>query len=472
MIKLELTQEQIEKRSFDLESRINGFSFKIKDKLISAGKKLEDSSSESAVSAIYSGFSILDLIWHSVVKTHRKESIVGILTAAYIGADYGLYNLTAKKTGRIKSMSRNVFSGKQIDFNQTYPYPLDDLLDIYSNGVDEYKNAGLSNITEQFFNWVKNRVIVESSKYPEIKEQLQDVRGNIDQIYSFRGISSKVKRSVDKSNKLIWNKFGGYHNVVDYLKTQAKFIQNFDYLISLDVLDHGDLLPKATILHGPPGTGKTTLLRIFCNEAGLPYEMFSCSEIGSQYVFGSSINIQNYFDEAASYIKRKESKFALVVIDELDALGRKRAYKSNGSNEDNKLVTTICENLDGHLAVDGVLVYGLTNMGDVLDPALTRPGRFETWLEMGFPNRKELNEIFSIYLAGRGVGKVDVEHIINKYVDLKWTGALVEKVVIDAKRAKLDNHLDGQEQYLINTDDVCKQIELYQRRDLNKKWLE
>ena len=145
------------------------------------------------------------------------------------------------------------------------------------------------------------------------------------------------------------------------------------------------------MLHGEPGTGKTLLARAIAGEAGVPFIATSGSGFGNIYVNSGSMAVRDLFDKAKAAALKSEKKTAIVFIDEIDAIGRKRDGITTGSNEDTKTLNALLNEMDGFKNNNNfnIIVLGATNRLDVLDSALTRPGRFDDTIEIPKPSRNE-----------------------------------------------------------------------------------
>ena len=150
----------------------------------------------------------------------------------------------------------------------------------------------------------------------------------------------------------------------------------------------GAKIPKGVLLEGPPGTGKTLLARAVAGEAGVPFLSVSGSEFIEVYVGVGASRVRSLFEKA----KRKQP--CVVFIDEIDAVGRKRgAGIAGGNDEREQTLNQILTNMDGFSPSEGIVVIAATNRIDILDQALTRPGRFDRKVTVGLPDivgRKKL----------------------------------------------------------------------------------
>lgn len=167
---------------------------------------------------------------------------------------------------------------------------------------------------------------------------------------------------------------------VDFLKNPQKY------------QEVGAKLPKGALLSGPPGTGKTLLAKAVAGEAGVPFYFASGSEFVEMYVGLGASRVRDLFKTA------KESEAAIIFIDEIDAIGKKRAGKLSGNAESDATLNQLLVEMDGFGTKNNIIVFAATNRKDLLDPALTRPGRFDRTIDINLPDISARVEIFLIHL--------------------------------------------------------------------------
>ena len=157
----------------------------------------------------------------------------------------------------------------------------------------------------------------------------------------------------------------------------------------------GAKVPHGAILYGPPGTGKTLLAKAAAKEAGVPFLSQSGSEFTELFVGMGPLRMRTLFASARAKAP------CIVFIDEIDAIGRKRGGKFQGSNnEEENTLNQLLSEMDGFKTGASVIVLGATNRLDILDPALLRPGRFDRHIEVTLPDIKGRAKIFTVHLAG------------------------------------------------------------------------
>ncbi|WP_157592549.1 ATP-dependent zinc metalloprotease FtsH [Solirubrobacter soli] len=184
--------------------------------------------------------------------------------------------------------------------------------------------------------------------------------------------------------------------------------------------------PKGALLVGPPGTGKTLLARATAGEAHAAFFSVSGAEFVESLVGVGAARIRDLFAKA------RAAAPAIVFIDELDAVGRKRgAGVGQGNDEREQTLNQLLVEMDGFDAGRGLIVLAATNRPDILDPALLRPGRFDRQITVDAPDAEGRTEILELYLAGRPVTEDVVAADIARRCP-GFTGAELENVVNEA----------------------------------------
>ena len=168
--------------------------------------------------------------------------------------------------------------------------------------------------------------------------------------------------------------------VVDFLRNPEKFTAI------------GAKIPHGILLAGPPGTGKTLLARAVAGEADVQFLSISGSDFMEMYVGVGASRVRDLFDQA------KRMAPAIIFIDEIDAVGRKRGSGLGGGHDEREqTLNQLLVEMDGFSRTDGVIVLAATNRVDILDPALLRPGRFDRQIYVGAPDAKGREEILKVH---------------------------------------------------------------------------
>ncbi|RDI95826.1 ATP-dependent metallopeptidase FtsH/Yme1/Tma family protein [Meiothermus sp. QL-1] len=202
--------------------------------------------------------------------------------------------------------------------------------------------------------------------------------------------------------------------VVDFLKNPQKYIAL------------GAEIPKGVLLVGPPGTGKTLLTRAVAGEAGVPFFSVSASEFMEMFVGVGASRVRTLFEEA------RRNAPAIIFIDELDSIGRKRgAGIGGGHDEREQTLNQILSEMDGFEKDTSVIVLAATNRPDILDPALLRPGRFDRQVVIGLPTLEERKEILQVHMRGKRIAPdVDLEGLAR--LTPQFSGADLKNLVNEA----------------------------------------
>ena len=169
--------------------------------------------------------------------------------------------------------------------------------------------------------------------------------------------------------------------LVAFLKNPKKFAQM------------GARIPKGVLLVGPPGTGKTLLARAVSGEASVPYYSISGSEFVEMFVGVGAGRVRDMFKKA------KQTAPCIIFIDEIDAVGRQRGTGMGGGHDEREqTLNQLLVEMDGFSGNEGIIILAATNRADVLDDALTRPGRFDRQVTVDLPNVKGREQILQVHL--------------------------------------------------------------------------
>ncbi len=172
--------------------------------------------------------------------------------------------------------------------------------------------------------------------------------------------------------------------VVEFLRQPKKFA------------DLGARIPKGVLLVGPPGTGKTLFAKAVAGEAGVPFFSVSGSDFVEMYVGVGASRVRDLFDMA------KKNQPCIIFVDEIDAVGRHRGAGLGGGNDEREqTLNQILVQMDGFESNEGVIVIAATNRADILDPALTRPGRFDRQVYVNLPDVKGREQILKVHARNK-----------------------------------------------------------------------
>ena len=201
------------------------------------------------------------------------------------------------------------------------------------------------------------------------------------------GLSDRKEK--DAKSDVKFSDVAGLEEVKEDLMTVVDFLKNPD-----EYKEAGAEIPKGVLLYGPPGTGKTLLAKAVAGEAGVKFKAVSGSDFDEKYVGVGASKMRKLFDDA------KNNAPCIIFIDEIDSMGGRRHSKQN--SYDRQTLNTLLSEMDGFDSSGGVVVIAATNRIEDLDPALTRPGRFDNHFAVSLPaTAKERKIIINLYAGNK-----------------------------------------------------------------------
>lgn len=211
--------------------------------------------------------------------------------------------------------------------------------------------------------------------------------------------------------------------VVDFLKNPQKYKAL------------GARIPAGVLLEGPPGTGKTLLAKAVAGEAGVPFFSISGSDFVEMFVGVGASRVRSLFEDA------KKAERAIIFIDEIDAVGRRRGAGMGGGNDEREqTLNQLLIEMDGFEGNESIIVIAATNRSDVLDPALLRPGRFDRKVLVGRPDVKGREAILRVHAKNKPLADdVDLKVVAQQtpgFVGADLENVLNEAALVAARRNK------------------------------------
>ncbi len=210
-------------------------------------------------------------------------------------------------------------------------------------------------------------------------------------------------------------------------EAKAELVEMVDYFHSTDKYTRlGAKLPHGVLLVGPPGTGKTLLAKAVAGEANVPFYSISGSDFVEMYVGVGASRVRSLFKTA------KQNAPCLIFIDEIDAVGRQRGAGLGGGNDEREqTLNELLVEMDGFEDNNGIIVMAATNRDDVLDPALTRPGRFDRKITVDLPDKNGRAAILKVHSRNKKLAPdVSFDSIASRTVG--FSGADLANIMNDA----------------------------------------
>ncbi|HVA73297.1 MAG TPA: ATP-dependent zinc metalloprotease FtsH [Acidimicrobiales bacterium] len=256
---------------------------------------------------------------------------------------------------------------------------------------------------------------------------------------------SKAKVHVTDRPSTTFDDVAGYEAVKQELGEIVRFLKEPNQFRAI-----GARIPKGVLLVGPPGTGKTLFARAIAGEAGVPFITITGSEFMEMFVGVGAARVRDLFETA------RQNKPAIIFVDEIDAIGRKRgAGLGGGHDEREQTLNQLLSEMDGFEGQEGIILLAATNRPDILDPALMRAGRFDRQVVIPLPTLDERTAILGVHCRGKQMGSdvrldalargtpgmsgADLENLVNEaaLIAVRRGSDRIETVDLDSARERV-----------------------------------
>ncbi len=326
-----------------------------------------------------------------------------------------------------------------------------------------YVGADISALTKEAAMHALRRVLPDISGLKEgeplpkdVLEKLQVTKKDFE--YALRVVQPSAMREVlVEIPKVKWNEVGGLEDVKEALKEAVewplKSPESFKRL--------GIRPPRGIMLYGPPGCGKTHIVKALANESGANFISVKGPELLSKWVGESEKAIRDVFRRA------KQVAPTIIFFDEIDAIAPRRGLQT-GSRVHEQVVSQLLTEMSGIEDMEGVVVIAATNRPDIVDPALLRPGRFDRLIYVPAPDKMAREAILKVHTKEVPIKKIKSDQLVKKLDG--YSGADIEALVREAAINALRKNLDSKEVTQKDFEAALKRIRPSITADMFKKY--